>query len=234
VTIDAAHAGSRIDAEPGDYIVIAVSDTGCGMDRETRSHLFEPFFTTKPKGTGLGLATVHGIVRQNNGFIDVHSEPGHGSLFRVHLPRVEEAEADARGPSSQGIPRGSETVLVVEDEPAILRLCVDALAPLGYTVLACQSPREALAVASAHEGAIDLLVTDVVMPDMNGRQLAEQLSAARRGLRCLYVSGYTADVIAHHGVVQEGVSFIAKPFKLSDFATRVRAALDGPGTGPRS
>ncbi len=215
---------------PGDYVLLAVSDNGCGMDRETLSHLFEPFFTTKApgKGTGLGLATIYGIVKQNNGFINVYSEPGEGTTFKVYLPRAEGAGADKGVEVEAAAPRGgTETVLVVEDEAAILELARESLEQLGYTVLAAKSPEEAMRRSQEQAGTIQLLITDVVMPKMNGRQLAERLTAARPGMKCLYMSGYTADVIAHRGVLEEGVSFIAKPFSLRVLAAKVREVLDG-------
>ncbi len=231
VVLDEAWCARHPGFDAGEYVLLAVTDDGRGMDRETMGHLFEPFFTTKGmgKGTGLGLATVYGIVKQNRGFIDAYSEPGHGTTFRVYLPRVHgDAEdsgpgaADARGPRG-----GTETLLVVEDEEAILELARHSLQGLGYVVLAARSPGEALEVAGAHEGPLDLLVTDVVLPRMNGRELCERLTAARPGLKCLFMSGYTADVIAHRGVLDDGVVFLPKPFTLSVLAEKVRAALDG-------
>jgi two-component system cell cycle sensor histidine kinase/response regulator CckA len=200
------------------------------MDQETMSHLFEPFFTTKEqgKGTGLGLATVYGIVKQNNGFINVYSEPGHGSTFKVYLPRAEGVTPGEGAEVEAAAPRGgTETVLVVEDEAAILELAKESLEELGYTVLTASSPEEALRTSKERGAPIDLLITDVVMPGMNGRELARRLGAARPELKCLYMSGYTADVIAHRGVLEEGVSFIGKPFSLTVLAKKVREVLDG-------
>ncbi len=220
----AAHAGFVV----GQYVLLAVSDDGRGMDRQTLGHLFEPFFTTKGpgKGTGLGLATIYGIVKQNNGFINVYSEPGQGTTFKVYLPRVEGAVAGAEAEAA-AYSGGTETVLVAEDEAAILELTRESLEQLGYTVLTARSPGEALRRSEEHAGSIELLITDVVMPQMNGRQLCERLISARPGLKCLYMSGYTANVIAHRGVLEEGVSFIAKPFSLATLAAKVREVLDG-------
>jgi PAS domain S-box-containing protein len=229
VTFDEGYCSTHAGSVPGEYVLLAVSDDGKGMDTETLSHLFEPFFTTKEmgKGTGLGLATIYGIVKQNKGFISVYSEVGQGSTFKVYLPRArEEGEAQAipERPPAAG---GTETLLVVEDEAAILRLVRDGLGRMGYTVLTATSPGEALGTSAGHEGPIHLLITDVVMPQMNGRQLAERLGELRQGLRCLFMSGYTANVIAHRGVLDRGVSFIAKPFTLDALAAKVREALEG-------
>ncbi len=227
--LDEAFCQGHPGCLPGEYVLLSVSDTGKGMDRETLSHLFEPFFTTKEmgKGTGLGLATIYGIVKQNRGFITVESEPGRGSTFRVYLPRVEEpAEAE---PARQDMATagGTETVLVVEDEAAVLRLVREGLGRMGYTVLTAASPEEAERTCREHVGPIHLLITDVVMPQMNGRELAERLSVGRPGLKCLFMSGYTANVVAHRGVLDEGVSFVAKPFTINALAAKVRKALDG-------
>jgi PAS domain S-box-containing protein len=228
-TFDTEYCAANPGFFPGDYLQLTVSDDGAGMDQETRARIFEPFFTTKVqgKGTGLGLATVYGIVSQNNGFINVYSEPGEGTTFKVYLPRAEGAGA-AGGIEVGVVPlrRGTETVLVVEDEAVILELARESLEQLGYTVLTASSPEEAMRRSEEAAGTIQLLITDVVMPQMNGRQLAERLSGARKGLKCLYMSGYTADVIAHRGVLDEGVSFISKPFSLLVLSEKVREVLD--------
>lgn len=217
---------------PGDYVMLAVSDNGCGMDEETRSRIFEPFFTTKGvgKGTGLGLPTVYGIVRQNEGFVNVYSEPGQGTTFRIYLPRyiarTEEAAAPQTRPAMKG---GTETVLMVEDEASILKLGKRVLGELGYHVLTAHDSEEAVQLCQEHVGEIQLLITDVVMPKMNGRELAGRLALLKPGLKVLYMSGYTANVIAHHGVLEEGVHFLQKPFTVEELAARVREALDdGP------
>jgi PAS domain S-box-containing protein len=213
---------------PGEYVKIAVSDTGCGMDKETLSRIFEPFFTTKAagKGTGLGLSTVYGAVKQNNGFVNVYSEPGQGTTFSIYLPRymgmTGQARAGAAGPSMGG----HETILLVEDEPTILTMTTKMLQLLGYKVLAAGSPHEAIRLAGEHSGGIHLLVTDVVMPGMNGRDLAKKLLADYSHLKCLFMSGYTSDVIAQHGILGEGVQFIQKPFSKKELAVKVRTALE--------
>jgi PAS domain S-box-containing protein len=210
---------------PGEYVCLAVTDNGSGIQKEKLANIFEPFFTTKEqgKGTGLGLATVYGIVQQNAGFITVESAPGQGSTFRIHLPRCEGAVDGAHAPApSPG--NGVETVLVVEDELAGLRVAQRYLESLGYQVLAAADPLEALALARNH--AVQLLVTDVVMPRMNGHQLMENLTGTLPGLRSLFMSGHTADVIAHNGVLPQGTHFIQKPFSLREFGTKVRQVLD--------
>jgi two-component system, cell cycle sensor histidine kinase and response regulator CckA len=212
----------------GEYVMLAVSDDGCGMDKEVRERIFEPFFTTKGagRGTGLGLSTVYGIVKQNSGFINVYSEPGKGTTFRVYLPPYldqavgSERERAAEIPLSHG-----ETVLVVEDEPAILNMGTLMLERLGYRVLAAGTPVEAIDLAEQYSHEIQLLITDVVMPEMNGRDLAGRLQSLCPSIKTLYMSGYTADVIAHRGVLDEGVNFIQKPFSMKDLAVKVREAL---------
>jgi CheY-like chemotaxis protein len=214
---------------PGEYVLLTVSDDGCGMDKETLKKIFEPFFTTKGvgQGTGLGLAMVYGIVKQNAGFIDVYSEPGHGTSFKIYLPRYlgKEEQARTAGPKEPA-GRGQETVLMVEDEPLILDLGKEMLEMQGYRVLSAGTPGEAIRLAGEHNGEIHLLMTDVVMPEMNGRELARKLLALYPGLKCLFMSGYTADVIAPHGVLDEGVHFIQKPFSLDNLAAKVRETLD--------
>ncbi len=214
---------------PGDYVLLAVSDDGCGMDAETVSHIFEPFFTTKEmgKGTGLGLATVYGAVKQNNGFVNVYSEPGQGTTFRIFLPRhAAKATPETEERKPQAAARGSEAILLVEDEPATLRMTKMLLEKLGYAVLAASTPGEAIRLAREHSGHIDLLITDVVMPKMNGRDLAKNLLAIYPEIRRLFMSGYTADVIAHQGVLDEGVHFLQKPFSRKNLAEKIREALE--------
>lgn len=213
----------------GDYILLAVSDDGHGMDREVQSRLFEPFFTTKDigKGTGLGLATVYGIVKQNKGFINVYSEPGQGTTFRIYLPRYLGKAKEAKAEQMQeSMIRGHETVLVVEDESAILDLCRIMLEQQGYQVLAAATPGEAIQLAGEHSGEIHLLITDMVMPGMNGRDLAKRFLSIYPAMKCLFMSGYTANMIAHQGILDEGVYFIQKPFSRNDLTARVREVLE--------
>ena len=214
----------------GEFVTLAVSDDGCGMGPETLAHLFEPFFTTKElgKGTGLGLAMVHGAIQQNGGFVDVRSEPGRGTTFTIYLPRHTGEAKLAASKGAEPLLRGHETLLVVEDEPALLQMTQRALARLGYTVLGASGPSEALRAARAHAGAIDLLVTDMVMPEMNGQDLAAQLAVSFPGLRRVFMSGYTASVVAHDGSLEEGVNFLQKPFSARALAELVRAVLDRP------
>ncbi len=213
---------------PGQYSTLTVSDDGTGMDQETLSQIFEPFFTTKARdgGTGLGLATVYGIVKQNRGFINVYSEKGHGTTVRVYLPTHHaEPQAKKEEPVPAERPCGKETVLLVEDEPAILKLSEHLLDQLGYNVITAARPSEAVERAMNHDGRIDLLMTDVVMPEMNGRDLWARLEKDFPSLRCLFMSGYTANVIVHHGVLVPGVHFLQKPFSIDDLATKLREAL---------
>lgn len=215
---------------PGDYVSLSVSDNGCGMDAATISQLFEPFFTTKEvgKGTGLGLSTVYGIVKQNNGFIKIYSEPGHGSAFKIHLPRHLNEHAliaNQSEPSIESSTAGSETILLVEDEVAILDLTRKLLERLGYNVIASALPGEAIQRAREYSGRIDLLFADVIMPEMNGQQLATELRALQPQIRCLFMSGYTSNVVAHHGIMKSGVHFIQKPFTTYAIAKAIRKAL---------
>jgi PAS domain S-box-containing protein len=228
-TFDEVYCSENQGFIPGDFVLLAVSDNGCGMDKETLDNLFEPFFTTKDvgKGTGLGLATIYGIVKQNNGFINVYSEPGQGSTFKIYLPRlVADEDIDKAVPEKKATAGGTETILLVEDEPSILRMTRMMLERKGYTVLSAATPSEALEKAKNHSGAIDLLMTDVVMPEMNGRDLAGQITVLYPGICLLFMSGYTANVIAHHGVLDDGISFIQKPFSMADMTEKVREVLD--------
>ncbi len=230
VTLDEESCMASGDCEPGVYVMLSVSDTGCGMSEDTLAQIFEPFFTTKEigRGTGLGLATVYGIARQNDGFVRVSSKPGAGTTFRICFPVVD-AQINAHTPP-EGIekpPHGTETVLVVEDNETILELAQMVLEQLGYTVLLAETTDEAIEIAQFHDGRIDLLLTDVIMPRMNGRQLAGHIRQIHPDINCLYMSGYTADIIAHHGKVEEGVHFLSKPFSIRSLAVKVREALDG-------
>jgi signal transduction histidine kinase/CheY-like chemotaxis protein len=226
-TLDEGFCATHAEAGPGDYVRLTVSDTGCGMDKETMDHIFEPFFTTKEvgKGTGLGLATVYGIASQNGGFIDAYSEPGMGTRIAIHLPRhLSTAAGERVEGAATPHARGQEAILLVEDEPAILKMTKSLLERQGYTVLAASTPADALRLAPEH--AIHLLMTDVIMPGMNGRELAGILKASHPHLRVLFMSGYTASVISQHGVLAPGVCFIQKPFSMRALASTVRRALD--------
>lgn len=229
VSFDEAYCADHAGFVPGDFVMLAVSDNGCGMDAKTIDHLFEPFFTTKEmgKGTGLGLATVYGVVKQNKGFINVYSEPGQGTTFKIYLP-CHEARADRPKEKRPDLltGRGHETVLLVEDEAAILKMTSMILGRMGYAVIGASTPGEAIRLAKGHPGTIHLLMTDVIMPEMNGRDLAEHLLSVCPGMKCLFMSGYTSSVITHHGILDEGVHFIQKPFSLKDLAAKVREVLD--------
>ncbi len=198
------------------------------MDKETISNIFEPFFTTKEmgKGTGLGLSTVYGIVKQNKGLIKVSSEPGHGSTFKVYLPAHKGDPSTQTKPTDTPIVRGHETVLLVEDEPAILETTKSILDYLGYNVLSSVKPKEAICLAEDYNGTIDLLITDVVMPDMNCKDLSNKIKLLYPEIKCLFMSGYTSNIIAHHEVLESDVNFIQKPISMNNFATKVRQALD--------
>jgi CheY-like chemotaxis protein len=229
VTLDNYFCHRHPGAVPGQFMMLAVSDDGCGMNVETTSHLFEPFFTTKEvgKGTGLGLATVYGIVKQNNGYIDFQSEPDRGTSFRIYLPRsTGEADASPKDETNLDLP-GSETVLLVEDEPSVLQMAAEMLGQLGYRVLPATSSAQALHLAENHRDQIDLLVTDVVMPEMSGKDLAEKLKKFYPHLKTLFMSGYTADVIAHQGVLDEAACFIQKPFSRKALSVKLREAMAG-------
>lgn len=226
-SFDEAYCAEHVDFLPGDYVMLAVSDDGCGMDKQTVAEVFEPFFTTKKtgEGTGLGMATVYGIVKQNQGFINVYSEPGEGTTFKIYLPRsVSQNQPDAN-PATPGRLKGTETVLIVEDEKSILNMGKRFLKRLGYEVLTANSPTESLELVQNYPQKIHLLITDVVMPEMNGRELAKRLETLQPGIKCLFMSGYTANVIAHHGVLDEGLFFLQKPFSINALSQKVREAL---------
>ena len=228
-TFDEAYCADHSGFVPGDFVQLTVSDNGCGISQETLQNVFEPFYTTKDvgKGTGLGLATVYGIVKQNDGFINAYSEPDQGTIFRIYLPRyLAETEILEKKTSDTINPDGAETILLVEDEPSILRMTRMMLERMGYKVLAAGTPGEAIALAREYAGQIHLLMTDVVMPEMNGRDLAGNLLALYPDLKRLFMSGYTANLIAHHGLLDEGVNFIQKPFSREQLGKKVREALD--------
>ncbi len=228
VDLDAEYPTDRVTIPAGRYVMLAVTDTGTGMDAQTKARIFEPFFTTKPvgKGTGLGLATVYGAVKQSGGYIWLYSEVGQGTSFKIYLPRIDAAEPQAAAAEAAVPLDGSETVLVAEDEDAVRQIIEKALQARGYTVMVARGGTEALAIAGRHAGQIDLLVTDVVMPDMNGRALSERLTHVRPTIKTLYLSGYTDDAILHHGVLEEGVAFLQKPFSLGALARKVREVIE--------
>jgi CheY-like chemotaxis protein len=208
--------------------MLSIEDNGHGMDKETQSRIFEPFFTTKEKGkgTGLGLSTVYGIIKQSGGYVLAQSEVGRGTTFSIYLPRVDEP-ADNAGvtPASQSAAGGSETVLLVEDEESVRQLVRETLEAKGYRVLEADHGAAALQIASDHNGPIDMLITDVVMPGMSGRELSEQLLASDPDIKILYLSGYTEDAVVHQGVLEPGTSFLQKPFTLQALARKVREVL---------
>jgi PAS domain S-box-containing protein len=237
VDMDEAYVRDHPLTKAGPYVMLAVSDTGIGMDEQTQRRIFEPFFTTKEadKGTGLGLATVYGIVKQSGGFIWVYSELDHGTTFKVYLPRVTEpVEAAPQRVQPKESPRGTETVLLVEDAAAVRVVTRQVLDRLGYTVLEAPDGKVALHLATKHHGPLHLLVTDVVMPELGGRHLAEQLRALRPELRVLYVSGYTDDAVVRHGVLEAGTAYLQKPFTPEVLARKVREVLDAPHGPDRS
>lgn len=227
--IDEEYCVNHAGVLPGEYISLSVTDDGCGIDKEMQNHIFEPFFTTKNvgEGTGLGLSTVYGAVQQNNGFINVYSDLGYGTTFIIFLPRYKDFIDKTCGSVDEIVlPQGSETILLVEDEPFFLKLTSTILCQLGYTVLSANTPREAIRRVREYNGAIDLLVTDVIMPEMNGRDLAENIIKLHPDIKTLFMSGYTANVIAHRGILDEGVNFIQKPFSKHDFANKLRDILN--------
>jgi PAS domain S-box-containing protein len=234
VVLDQSYAATHLAVTPGAYVMLSVSDTGCGMDAHTRAHIFEPFFTTKEKGkgTGLGLATVYGIIKQSDGNIWVYSELGVGTTFKIYLPRVVGSLAPPPPLLIRTAPpQGSETILLLEDEDSIRSLVRGILQAHGYTVLEAGRPHQALEISKNFPRPIHLLFTDVVMPQMSGREVAEQISAARPDTKVLYMSGYTDQAIAHHGVLNPGVPFLQKPFTPEALAQKVREVLDTVSTG---
>jgi len=227
VTLDEAYSSTRSEVKPGDHVLLAVSDTGCGMDAATKAQIFEPFFTTKEpgKGTGLGLAMVFGFTKQSGGHITVYSEPGQGSTFKIYLRREYTEPGEAPPQKAQPLPAGSATLLLVEDEPDLRKLTRLVLEQNGYKVLEALNGREALRVAEQHPGPIDLLITDVVMPVMGGRQLAENLAVIRPGIKVLFMSGYTDDAVMRHGILSAENDFIQKPFTTTSLALKVQEVL---------
>jgi two-component system, cell cycle sensor histidine kinase and response regulator CckA len=236
VTLDEDYARFHAPLRPGDYVMIAISDTGAGMDTETQQHIFEPFFTTKgPKGTGLGLSTVYGIIKQSGGYIWVYSEVGKGTTFKIYLPRVagtgEAAVAQvAAQADNRAVEPGTETILLVEDETNLRYLARQFLEKQGYRVIEAADGAVAMQIAVAHEGIIHLLLTDVIMPGMNGRELAQRISEIRPNVKVLYMSGYTENVVGHNGMLDAGVRLLQKPFNLRDLKSIVREVLDATPT----
>jgi two-component system cell cycle sensor histidine kinase/response regulator CckA len=235
VTLDEDYARTHTGTMAGDYVMLAVSDTGTGMTDEVKARLFEAFFTTKPrgKGTGLGLATCHTIVQQSGGHIDVDSELGKGTTFKIYFPRVEQPLDVAAKPIQTGpLPRGTETLLVVEDEPSVRHLARGVLEAQGYEVLSASNGQDGLHMAREHKGSpIRLVVTDVIMPLMSGRVMAEWLKTTYPDLKILFTSGYTDDAIAQHGVLEPGIEFLSKPYTPATLARKVRAMLDEENEG---
>lgn len=229
-TFDDDYCTGHQGAVPGSYIMLAVSDNGCGMDKDLLSHLYEPFFTTKElgKGSGLGLATIYGIVKQNDGYINVYSEPGRGSTFKIYLPRrASKSELSSlKNEPKNTAACGGETILLVEDEPAILKMTQIMLKQRGYHVISASGPTEAIELAKECGSAVSLVITDVVMPEMNGRELVRRLQNECPTMKCLFMSGYTANVIAHHGVLDHGVNFIQKPFLIKDLLAKISEIIN--------
>jgi two-component system, cell cycle sensor histidine kinase and response regulator CckA len=224
IRLDEAFCREHLGFTPGDYVLLTIADSGIGMDRETLSHAFEPFFTTKAigKGTGLGLATVYGIVVQGGGLIEADSEPGQGTVFKIYFPRIKEETVHSDDGDESPIGTGSGSILVVEDDKLVRNMTVAMLESVGYSVHAAESPLDALEYCEKNGDSIDLLITDVVMPALSGADLRDQIQTMRPGLKVLFISGYAADVIAHHGILDEGVNLIRKPFSMSDLAKTVQ------------
>jgi signal transduction histidine kinase/ActR/RegA family two-component response regulator len=226
--LDEGYARMHIGVKPGSYVMLSVNDTGAGMTQEVKERIFEPFFTTKEmgKGTGLGLSTVYGIVKQSGGNIWVYSEPGKGTTFKIYLPRVDEPLEERKEREIQEVPMGSETVLVVEDEEAVRKLAARLLKKQGYKVLEAPDGGQAIILCEKYHEPIHLILSDVVMPGMSGRRLAEQLKEIHPEVKVLYMSGYTDNAILHHGVLEPGINFLQKPFTVDGLARKVREALD--------
>src|SRR6185295_798926 len=229
VQVGEEFASYHMSVPPGQYVMLAVSDTGYGMDAGTQARIFEPFFTTKEvgKGTGLGLATVYGIVKQSGGTIWVYSEVDCGTTFKIYLPTIEGTSPYVHiSDEERALQKGSETILLVEDEEIVREMATEILRESGYCVLEAKHGPEALTLCMKYDGQIHLMLSDVVMPNMSGRELAELISPQRSNMKVLYMSGYTDDAIVHHGVLEEGTAFIAKPFSPDALSRKVREVLD--------
>jgi len=226
VMLDAEDVKARPEMTPGRYVRLVVEDDGTGMNDETMRHIFEPFFTTKPtgQGTGLGLATVYGIVKQNHGFVYAFSRQGRGSAFHIYLPSLDDDTSDDTPAPTLALPvKAQGTILLVEDEPSILKLCQRALGTIGYTVLATTSPFQALTLAQEHLGQLDVLITDIIMPELDGKALAKRLATLYPDLKILFISGYPADVVTQRGMLDADAHFIAKPFTMPELIRQVQA-----------
>jgi two-component system cell cycle sensor histidine kinase/response regulator CckA len=232
IELDAAYASDHMGVAPGPHVMLAVTDSGIGMDRATQARIFEPFFTTKQRGTGLGLSTTFGIVKQSGGHLFVYSEPGRGSTFKIYFPRSGGDVAAPRKPRGRLPVSGSETILLVEDEAQVRAITRIILTRSGYKVLEAQDPADALALCGRFADTIHLLLTDLVMPKMNGRELAEKLSPQRPGMRVLYMSGYTHDTVVHHGALEASISFLQKPFTPDSLMWKVREVLGAVSRTP--
>jgi CheY-like chemotaxis protein len=233
VSFDQERVGRDPELKPGDYVMLAITDTGTGMSAEVKARAFEPFFTTKGvgQGTGLGLSTCYGIIKQSGGHISVYSEPGQGTTFKIYLPQVEpQAKIPLQRLDSPDLPRGTETILLVEDDPALREMAATLLRRLGYTVLAAANGIEALSLKQQRDsGYVDLLFTDVVMPHMSGKELADRVQALYPYTRILFTSAYTGNAIVHQGVLNPGAALLQKPFTPSALAHKLREVLDQPG-----
>jgi CheY-like chemotaxis protein len=229
VELDPETAAQHHGMKPGPHVLLAVSDTGVGMDEATRARIFEPFFTTKPKGsgTGLGLSTCYGIVTQSGGWIGVYSEPGRGTTFKIYLPASDSGPVVETPADTEAAASGSETILVVEDQEEVRRFTCDVLRRYGYTILAAASGDEALSVLAEHAGSVDLMITDLVMPGMTGRELADRVAASRPGIPTLFMSGYSDEVATRQGVLGRDAAYLQKPFAPKTLADKIREVLTG-------
>jgi len=229
IVLDAEYAKKHDEIEPGPYVMLSVRDTGEGMEQEVIEKIFDPFFTTKGvgKGTGLGLATSFGIIKQHNGHVHVYSEPGMGTTFKIYFPQITDKLEKVEEQEPKPMPKGTENILIVDDEKAIVDLVATTLKPLGYKITATNDPEEAVTLHQETTEKFDLLLTDVIMPEMNGRQLAETLSTQQPDLKAIYMSGYTNDIIKRHSIMEQGFELIHKPLLPRALADKLREVLDG-------